>query len=54
MVKIINKNPESGKMCFEHNLNYVHNSSHLTRWVAPYSPVNLWYCADAPNKVSMG
>ena len=22
-------------MCFEHNLNYVHNSSHLTRWVAP-------------------
>ena len=25
-------------MTFEHNIDYVHNSAHLTRWVASYLP----------------
>ena len=40
-------------MSFEHNLDYVQNFSHLTRWVAPLPPVHLQYHADTPNKVSI-
>ena len=41
-------------MCFEHNLDYVQNSSHLTRWIAP---LPLQYTSSivltSPNKVIM-
>ena len=37
-----------GKITFGHNSDYVHNYAHLTRWVAPYPPVNLWYHAKTP------
>ena len=34
-------------MTFGHNLDYVHDSLHLTRWVAPYPPssppVSCWH-----------
>ena len=40
-------------MCFEHNLNYVHNSLHLTRWVAPYPQYTSGIALTSPNKVSM-
>ena len=34
-------------MTFEHNFYYVHNSAHLTRWVASYPPsspsISCWH-----------
>ena len=48
MVKIINNKARIWKITFGHNFDYVHNYAHLTRWVAPYPLVNLWYHAEIP------
>ena len=40
-------------MHFEHNFNYVHNSLHLTRWVAPTPQETSGIMLTPPNKVSM-